>query len=308
MTYDLIIVGGGPAAVAAGIYASRKKIKTLLLAKNFGGQSIVAGEINNFIGVKSISGVKLAETLEEHLRSQEGIEIKVGVFVSNIEKNNGVFVVTTDNNEKFESKTLLIAVGSHYRRLNVPGEKEFEGKGVSYCSICDAPIFKDKIVAVIGGGNSGLGTVVDLLPYASKIYLIEYDDSLKGDMALQEKIRKDAKVEIITMVAVQGIFGSNFVGGLKYQDRRNGEIKELKLDGVFVSIGYEPNSDLVKDLVNLDKNRQIVINHQTQKTSQEGIWAAGDITDVLYKQINIAIGDGIKAVLNIYDYLKIGKD
>ncbi len=290
--------------MAAGIYASRKKIKTLLLAKNFGGQSIAAGEINNFIGVKSISGVKLAESMEDHLRAQEGVEIKSGVFVSNIEKNNGVFIATTDNNEKFESKTLLIAVGSHYRRLNIPGEKEFEGKGVSYCSICDAPIFKNKITAVIGSGNAGLATVIDSLLYASKIYLIEYAESLKGDMILQEKIRKESKVEIITMAAVQEIIGNNFVSGLKYKDLRSGDIKELKLEGVFVSIGYEPNSDLVKDLVNLDKHKQIIINHQTQQTSQEGIWAAGDITDVLYKQINIAIGDGIKAVLNIYDYLK----
>lgn len=324
--YDLIIVGGGPAGVAAGIYAARKKIKTLLIAKSFGGQSTIAAEINNFIGIKSISGVKLAEALEEHLRAQKEIDIKSGISVSNnIEKKGDIFIIATDSNEKFESKTLLIASGSHYRRLNVPGEKEFEGKGVSYCSVCDAPIFKDKDVAVVGGGNSGLGAVIDLLPYASKIYLIEFNESLKGDPILQEKISSEGgsppeadappehasggknskKVEIITMAAVQEILGSDFVNELKYQDRQSKEIKSLELGGVFVSIGYEPNSDLVKDLVELNEYKQIVVDHKTQKTSMEGIWAAGDVTDVLYKQNNIAIGDAIKAVLNIYNYLKI---
>ncbi|MEE8131883.1 MAG: FAD-dependent oxidoreductase [Candidatus Paceibacterota bacterium] len=302
--YDLIIVGGGPAAVAAGIYASRKKIKTLLIAKSFGGQSTIAAEINNFIGIKSISGVKLAEAMEEHLRAQDGIDIKSGISVSGLEKKGDIFMATTDKNEKFESKTLLIAVGSRYRRLNVPGEKEFEGKGVSYCSICDAPLFKDKTVAVIGGGNSGLGAVIDLLPYVPKIYLIEFTESLKGDQILQEKIKNNPKVRIITMAAVQEVLGDNFVKGLKYQDRQSEEIKRIELEGIFVSIGYEPNSDLVKDLVELNKYKQIIIDHKTQKTSQKGIWAAGDITDVLYKQNNVAIGDGIKAVLNIYDYLR----
>ncbi len=301
--YDLIIIGGGPAAVAAGIYGARKKIKTLLIAKDFGGQSTIAAEINNFIGIKSISGVKLAKALEEHLRVQEEIDIKSGISVSSVEKNKDVFTVVTDNNEKFKSKTILIAAGSHYRKLNIPGEKEFEGKGVSYCSICDAPLFKNKAVAVIGGGNSALGAVIDLLSYASKIYLIIRSDSFRGDIILQEKIKKDSKVEIITMAAVKEILGEDFVSRLKYLDRKTNKINEIKLGGVFVSIGYEPNSGLVKDLVELNKYKQIIVDHKTQKTTQEGIWAAGDITDVLYKQNNIAIGDGIKAVLNIYDFI-----
>ncbi|HDH31152.1 MAG TPA: pyridine nucleotide-disulfide oxidoreductase [Candidatus Wolfebacteria bacterium] len=232
--------------------------------------------------------------------------MKSGISVSSVEKNKDVFTVVTDNNEKFKSKTILIAAGSHYRKLNIPGEKEFEGKGVSYCSICDAPLFKNKAVAVIGGGNSALGAVIDLFSYASKIYLIIRSDSFRGDIILQEKIKSASwrtKVEIITMAVVQEIMGDNFVNGLKYLDRKTNKINEIKLGGVFVSIGYEPNSGLVKDLVELNKYKQIIVDHKTQKTTQEGIWAAGDITDVLYKQNNIAIGDGIKAVLNIYDFI-----
>ncbi len=303
--YDLIIVGGGPAGVAAGIYAARRRVKTLLIAKSFGGQSTIATEINNFIGIKSISGFKLAQALEGHLRDQEEIDIKSGISVSGIEKMGSNFIVATDNNEKFKSKTLLIAAGSHYRKLNIPGEKEFEGKGVSYCSICDAPIFKNKIVAVVGGGNSGLEAVLDLVPYASKIYLIQSRELLKGAMIFQEKIEKNSKIEIITMAAVREILGKDgFVNGLKYQDNRSKEIKFLKLEGVFVFIGYEPSSSLAKGLVELNKDNQIIVDNKTQKTSQNGIWAAGDITDVLYRQNNIAIGDAIKAVLNIYDYLQ----
>ncbi|MEK7193922.1 MAG: FAD-dependent oxidoreductase [Patescibacteria group bacterium] len=301
--YDLIILGGGPAGAAAGVFAARKKIKTLLVTESFGGQSVIAAEIRNFIGFKSISGIELAKKLKEHLADQENIEIKDGVRVSKIEKSGTGFSVLTSQGESFETKTILIALGSRYRRLNVSGEDKFEGKGVFYCSTCDAPLMKGKTAGVIGGGNSGFGAAADLLPYASKIYVLEYSDILKADQITQEKIKNSGKAEIITMAEVSEISGGEFVSGLKYKDRRSGEVKEIKLDGVFVAIGYQPNSDLVKDLVELNPRGEIIINHQTQKTSCEGIWAAGDITDVLYKQINIAIGDATKAVLNIYEYL-----
>jgi alkyl hydroperoxide reductase subunit F len=303
MAYDLTIIGGGPAGVAAGIYAARKKIKTVLITDFFGGQSVVAADIKNFIGIKSISGFELAKKLEEHIRYQEGIEIKDGALVSKIEKKDGGFFITTNKDEKIETKTVLITLGSRYRRLNVPGEKEFEGKGVFYCATCDAPLMKNKTVAVVGGGNSGFESALDLLPYASKIYLLEFMDVLKADAVTQEKVKNSGKAEIITMAAVQEISGDKFVNKIKYQDRRTNEIKELAVEGIFISIGYQPNSDLVKDLVNLSKFGEIVVDPKTQKTSLEGIWAAGDITDTLYHQNNIAMGDAIKAVLNINDYL-----
>lgn len=304
MIYDLIIVGGGPAGIAAGIYAARKKIKTLLITDTFGGQSIIASEIKNFIGFKSISGVEMAKKLEEHLRAQEDIEIKEGRKVSAIEKQNGNFLVKMDKGDFFESKTVLIALGSHYRRLKIPGEKEFGGKGVFYCSICDAPLMKNKTAAVVGGGNSGFDAIMDLLPYASKIYLLEFSDALKGDPLTLEKLKTSGKLEIITMANAKEIIGGNFVSALKYEDRKTGEIKEIKTDGVFAAIGYEPNTDLIKNLVKIDEQGKIAVDCKTQKTSCEGIWASGDATDVLYNQINIAIGDAIKATLNIYDYLK----
>ena len=302
--YDLIIIGGGPAGVAAGIYAARKKIKTLLITESFGGQSVLAAQINNFIGIKSLSGVELKQNLEEHLRSQNGIDIKEGVRAAKIEKKDGGFSVFCENGESFESKTLLAAVGSSPRRLDVPGEKEFTGKGVFYCSICDAPLMKDKVSAVVGGGNSGMYAAIDLLPYASKIYIFEYSDTLRGDPVYVEKLKNSGKTEFILMAAVKEIIGDKFVSALKYEDRKTGEIKEVKLEGVFVSIGYSSNSGILQGLVEINSAGKVVVNHQTQAASIEGVWAAGDIADVLYNQINIAIGDAIKAVLNIHDYLK----
>ena len=187
--------------------------------------------------------------------------------------------------------------------MKIPGEKEFDGKGVAYCSTCDAPIFKDKITAVVGGGNAGLEAVVDLLPYAAKISLLEFSDQLKGDPVTQEKIKKEPKVEIIFKTKTLEVLGDKFVTGLKYEDLNSNETKELKLDGVFVEIGSVPNAEFVKDLLETNKYGEIIVDHKTQKTSQEGIWAAGDVSDVIYKQNNVSAGDAVKAILNIYDYL-----
>jgi alkyl hydroperoxide reductase subunit F len=301
--YDLIIIGGGPAGVAAGVYAARKQLKSALITESFGGQSLVSANIQNWIGVKSISGFDLAKALEEHIRSQQGIDIFDADVVVKLERFDGNFRLATRNGKVLEAKTVLIVSGSRRRKLNVPGEEKLNGKGVAYCSTCDAPIFKDKTVAVVGGGNAGLEAVVDLLPYTSKIYLLEFTDSLKGDIATQGKVKASPTVEIISNAKTLEILGIEFVAGLRYEDQKNKEIKELKLDGVFVEIGSAPNSDFVKDLVQLNKFGEIIVDHKTQRTSQEGIWAAGDVCDVLYKQNNISAGDAIKAVLNIYDYL-----
>jgi len=301
--YDLIIIGGGPAGIAAGIYASRKKIKSLLITDSFGGQSIVSDKIENWIGEKEISGFELAKKLENHLKSQQGIEILENELVSKIEKIENGFKVFTNNNKVFETKYILVASGSSHRKLNVLGEKEFEGRGVFYCATCDAPLMKNKTAAVIGGGNSGLEAVLDLIPYASSIYLLEYGEKLKGDAITQEKIKSNPKVQIITLAQTIEITGENFVSGLKYKDRQTNKIKELKVDGVFVEIGSTPNSFLVKDLVNLNNFGEIIVDPKTQQTSLFGIWAAGDVTDFPYKQNNIAIGHAISAILNINDYL-----
>lgn len=301
--YDLIIVGGGPGGVAAGVYAARKKIKTVILAKSFGGQSVVSADIQNWIGTKSVSGFDLAKMLEEHLRAQEGIEIIDGVLVDKVLKDGDAFKVVTNNSNEYQTKTVFIASGSRRKKLDVPGEAKLDGKGVAYCSTCDAPIFKNKVVAVIGSGNASLEAVIDLLPYAAEIYIIARSDSLKGDSITQEKVKNNSKVKIITMAKTLEIIGDDFVTGLKYEDKNTGETKELKLGGVFVEIGSMPNSDMVKDLVELNKYGEIVVDHKTQRTSCEGVWAAGDVSDVIYKQNNISAGDAVKAVLNIHDFL-----
>lgn len=302
--YDLAIIGGGPGGVAAGIYAARKKIKTILITDNFGGQSLVSSDIQNWIGAKSLSGFDLAKMFEEHLRVQEDIEIVKGDKVSKISRTKAGFQLETESDKTMESKTVLVTTGSRYKKLNVPGESDFEGKGISNCSTCDAPIFKGKDVAVIGGGNSGLEAVMDLTPYANKIYLLHRSEALKGDPLTQEKIKANPRVQIILNAETKEIFGENFLEGLRYFDKKSGETKELKVQGVFVKVGLVPNTDFVKDLVKLNQWGEIIVDHKTQKTSLEGVWAAGDASDVLYKQNNISAGDAIKAVLNINDYLQ----
>ncbi len=300
--YDLVIIGGGPGAVAAGVYAARKKMRVLLIAQEFGGQSLVSSDIQNWIGTKSVSGLELAKMFEEHLRAQEDIEIIDSDLVNKVSKRDEGFLVETENGKSVETKTVLVVSGSRRKRLGIPGEDKLDGRGVVFCSTCDAPLFKDKIVAIVGGGNAGVEAVLDSIPYASKIYLI-VRSIIKADLVTQEKIKKSSKLEIILNAEIQEILGDDFVTGLRYKNKEFREVKELKLDGVFVEIGSIPNSDFVKSLVNTNEIGEIIVDHKTQASSFEGIWAAGDVSDVLYKQNNISAGDSIKAVLNIYSYL-----
>ncbi len=326
--YDLVIVGGGPAGVAAGIYAARKKIKTVLITDIFGGQSLVSDDIGNWIGEPHISGFDLGQKTEKHLKSQEGIEIIEGDLVKKIEPIGRNFKVSTENGKVFETRTVLLTAGSKRKKLEVPGEKEFEGKGVVYCSTCDAPIFGGKTVAVVGGGNAGLEAVVDLLPYASKIYLVHHSAALKGDPITLEKIHPVRNsppqgpsgapsageisngvktlpdVEVILNAEVQKIIGEKNVTGLEYEDKVSGAVKKLDVEGVFVEIGIVPNGSLVENIASLNFRGEVVTDPKTQATSHVGIWAAGDATDGLYRQNNISAGDAVKAVLNIYDYLR----
>ncbi len=307
MKYELVIVGGGPGGVAAGVYAARKKIKTALITETFGGQSLVSADVQNWIGTKSISGFDLGQNLEAHLKAQVGIEIFDGDLATEVAKTPTGFKISTKNGQTFETKYILITSGSRRRRLGIPGESEHEGKGVAYCSICDAPLFDGKTVAVVGGGNAGLEAVIDLLPYAPKIYVLEFSETLKADPVTQEKVKVNPKVEIITMAQTLEVLGKENVTGVKYLDRKSNEAKELAVEGVFVEIGITPNTEFVKGLVEINKFGEITTDPKTQKTSMSGIWAAGDATDVLYKQNNISAGDAVKAVLNIYDEINKSK-
>ncbi|HEY4495090.1 MAG TPA: FAD-dependent oxidoreductase [Candidatus Paceibacterota bacterium] len=301
--YDLIIIGGGPAGAAAAVYSGRKKMKTLFVSESFGGQSLVSDSIENWIGIKKMTGFEFAEMLEEHIKSQEDVEIKVPQKVIEAKKINDGFEVRTDKGNVYQSKTLFVASGGRRRRLNVDGEDKFEGKGVSYCSTCDAPIFKDKIIAVIGGGNAGLEAVIDLIPYAAKIYLISRGSELSGDPLTLEEFGKSDKVVIINNAQTREIIGDKFVSGLKYLDKQDNQIKELSLEGIFVEIGSVPNSEFIKGLVGMNEAGEIIVDHKTGATSAAGIFAAGDVTDEIYKQNNISAGDGVVAALSAYNYL-----
>lgn len=305
--FDTIIIGGGPAGVAAAIYCGRKKLKTLLLTESFGGQSIVSDDIQNWIGELHISGLDLAKKLEAHIRSFPEVEIKIGKanFVKNVECTEDRvcdFEVTADEGV-YKTKSVILATGARRRRLGLLSEDKFEGKGVAYCSTCDAPLFRDKKVAVIGGGNSGLETVADLFPYASEIYLLDGGPALKGDPSTLEEIKKNPKLkEIILNAKILEIIGETLVTGIKISV--NGQERLLEVGGVFVEIGSVPNSEMVKDLVQLNDHKEIMINFQHARTSHPGIFAAGDVTDDPYKQNNISAGDGVRAALACYGYLQ----
>ena len=304
--YELIIIGGGPAGVSAGVYAARKKIKELVIADSFGGRSVISDNIENWIGTQSISGVELAKQLEQHLRAQEEIEISEDK-VSEIVKIDDGFLIKTDSGKEHQTKTVLICTGGKHRHLNVPGEEKFIGRGIAFCSTCDAPFFKNKDVAVVGAGNAGLEAVIDLMPYATKIYLLVHGDKIKGDVLTREKVINYDKVQVIYNTETTKIMGDTFVSGLKYLDTISREIKEIAVQGVFVTIGAMPNSDIARGLVELNERGEIVIDYRTGRTSLKGVWAAGDVTDSPYKQNNIAAGDAARAVLDIYAFLYKGK-
>lgn len=303
MIYDLIIIGGGPAAAAAAVYSGRKKLKTLFISESFGGQSLVSDDIENWIGAKKITGLEFAKMLEEHVKSQEDVEIRMPEKVVAVKEIDLGWEVSTDKGNNYQAKALIVTSGGRRRRLNVAGEDKFEGKGVSYCSTCDAPIFKNKIVAVIGGGNAGLEAVVDLIPYAAKVYLINHGPELSGDPLTLDEVGKSGKVAIINNAETQEVMGDKFVSGLKYKDLQDNKIKELPLEGIFVEIGSVPNSEFVKGLVETNKAGEIIVDHKTGATSRPGIFAAGDVTDEIYKQNNISAGDGVVAALSAYNYL-----
>ncbi len=304
--YKLIILGGGPAGISAAIYAARKKIEAAIITDSFGGQSVVSDDIKNWIGEKSISGYDLGRKLEAHLKDQEGIDIIEGERAIEVRKNeDGSFTVKTESGKELTTATILVATGGRHRRLNIPGESKFEGKGVVFCATCDAPLFRNKEVAVIGAGNAGLEAVQDLIKYASNIKLLVRGDKIKGDPLTFEEIKKSEKVEIIYNAEPAEVLGETLVSGLKYKDLLTGEMKEISLQGIFVEIGYVPNSEMVKGLVDIDERGQIMIaDFKTNQTSQKGIWAAGDVANTLYNQNNVAAGDATRAALNIYDYLK----
>jgi thioredoxin-disulfide reductase len=301
--YDLIIIGGGPAAITAGIYAARQRLNTLLISREMGGQLLKkAGMIENYPGFEEISGLDLIQKFEKHLRKFP-VDIEIDEIIR-LEKQNNKFSVLTKTKKEFQSKTVIIASGADPRPLEIPGEKEYLGKGLSYCVTCDGFLFKDKNVAVIGGGNSALEAAIYLSKIAKKVYILEASPEVRADKENQELVKKTRNVEILTSVLLKKIQGEKFVKSLIYEDRKTGKEKTLAVEGVFVEVGYQPATAFVKDLVDFNEKDEIIVDFETYQTKTPGLFAAGDCNIGKYKQIITAAGEGAKAALAAYDYLQ----
>lgn len=304
--YDLIIIGGGPAGVAAGVYAARKRLKTLLIAEEIGGQSVVSSNIENWVGTPEISGTDLAKSFQTHLEALKSdvVTLMVGERVVSLEKSVEGFSVKIKAGKEFVARAVLIATGAGRRKLAVPGAERFENKGVTYCASCDGPLFAGMDVAVVGGGNAGFETALQLLAYAKSVTLIHRHKEFKADPVTIEKARAHPNMRVITHAEPVEVTGEQFVTGLTYTDKDTNEVKNLAVAGIFVEAGVIPNTEFAENIVELDAIKRIKTDPRSQRTSEEGVWAAGDCTDELYHQNNIAAGDGVKALEDIYLWIK----
>jgi len=299
--YDLIIIGAGPAGITAAVYAARKKIDTLVVTKDIGGQAALSGDIQNYTGYQFISGPELAEKFEEHMR-KFNFDIRENEEVTKLAAKQNNFLIKTDKNN-YRAKAVIVASGKKSRELGVSGEKEFKNKGLVYCATCDAPLFSGDDVAVIGGGNSSLDAALQLMKIANHVYVINIANHLTGDEIMQEKIKKSKKVTILNNSQVIEILGDDFVNAIKIEKDKKEET--LAVQGIFVEIGLIPNSNFAVDL-NKTKSGEIKVNNKNI-TNIPGIFAAGDVTDVFEKQIIIAAGEGAKAALSVFHYLSSRK-
>ena len=302
-TYDVLVIGGGPAGASAAIYSARKGIRTGVIAERFGGQVMDTLGIENFISVKATEGPKLVTALEEHVKEYE-VDIMNLQRAKSVQKNdlNSLFEIELENGGKLKSKSVIVATGARWRELNVPGEKEFKGKGVAYCPHCDGPLFKGKHVAVIGGGNSGVEAAIDLANIVGHVTLFEFASELKADHILQKRLYSLSNVDVILDAQTTEVIGTDKVSGMIYLDRKSNEKKTIELEGIFIQIGLLPNTDFVKNIVDLSRFGEIIVDNHNQ-SSLPGLFAAGDVTTVPYKQIIIAMGEGARASLGAFDYL-----
>lgn len=300
--FDVLIVGGGPAGAAAAIYAARKGIATGVVAERFGGQVLDTMAIENFISVSETEGPKMVAQLEQHVRQYE-VDIMNLQRAEKLTSGNGLIEIELANGASLKSKTVILSTGARWRQMNVPGENEYRNKGVAYCPHCDGPLFKGKRVAVIGGGNSGVEAAIDLAGIVSHVTLIEFDHQLRADAVLQRKLHSLPNVKVITSAMTTEVTGDGQkVNGLVYEDRGNNEKHTLALEGIFVQIGLLPNTEWLKGTVALSPRGEIIVDERGQ-TSLPGVFAAGDVTTVPYKQIVIAMGEGSKAALSAFDHL-----
>ena len=299
--YDLLILGGGPAAMSAAVYAARKMMKLAIITKDFGGQVRETSEVENWMGFQSINAKDLADMFEEHVKSFD-IPVSLGPATTECKKEADTFRVQTEDGRVFSSRSVIVATGKRHRWLEVPGEKELAGRGVAYCATCDAPFFKGKRVVVAGGGNSAFTTAVDLLKVGAEVTLVNFIKGWQADAALQARLKQTDQVSLLDHHQVVRIEGKDRVTGVVVKDRENDREDKLDADGIFVEIGLIPNSESVKDLVELNEQGEVIVDCSC-RTSVEGLYGAGDVTTVPHKQIVIAAGEGAKAALSAYDYL-----
>lgn len=297
--YDLIIIGGGPAGLTSAVYSSRKKMDTLLLTKELGGQLLWTREIENYMGYQFISGPELMTKFEEQVK-RFAVETRYEEVTGLRVHTDGTFRVKTGDGE-YQSKMVILATGKRSRQLGVPGEMEFAGRGVSYCATCDGPLFGGKIVAVVGGGNSAVQAAIELSNVSPTVYLVARRDYVADPIVL-DKMRAAGNIIELKGYAAEGIYGKDVVGKLIVREIASGEIRDLAVKGVFVEVGLQPNSEFLAGLVEVNEQQELIIDCRT-KTNIPGLFAAGDVTNGPDKQIVIAAGDGAKATLMAYEYL-----
>ena len=301
---DIVIIGGGPAGCAAAVYAARKKLKSVIISEEWGGQSVVSVDVQNWIGTPHISGQDIAENLKKHIREYAGevLEIVNDDIVVGLNKDK-YFEVQTQAGKQFISRTVLVCSGSRRRQLQVEGADRLNHKGISYCASCDAPLFGGIEVAVVGGGNAGFESALQLLEYATKVTLLEKNSEFLADKTTVEKAVSNNAFSALTEVDIKEINGEKSVEGLVYTDKNNQEHK-MAVKGVFVEIGSIPNSDFAKNVLELNERNEIVVDPATQRASVEGVWAAGDVANGMFKQNNISMGDAVKALEDMYLYIQ----
>lgn len=307
-TLDLIIAGGGPAGMSAAVYSSRRKLDTLMITNDIGGQTNWSAEVENYLGYEFMSGYDLSQKFYEHVKKIDDdnalfdLELLENDPVAKIEPEDNEFLVTTQSNKVFRSRAVLIATGAKPRNLNIPGEKELIGRGVTFCATCDGPLYRDKVIAIIGGGNSAMEAVLYLTKIAKAIFIININENFRGETTLAEEIAKLSNVTVKNNTDTLAMAGEGKLEKIKIKNKKTLQEEWLEVDGVFEEIGYEPNSAPFANLVRLNTKKEIVIDERN-RTSIPGIFAAGDVSSVTQKQIIIAAGEGAKAVLEIYNYL-----
>ena len=307
--YDLIILGGGPAGSAAAVYSARKHLKTAIITSEFGGQSMVSELIYNWIGTPEISGADLVSNLRKHVLYYKGpyLDLIEGEKIISITKNENIFTIKSETGKEFTSKSVLVSTGSSRRKLNVLNADKYEHKGITYCASCDGPLYDGQDVLVIGGGNAAFETAAQLLAYCKNVTLIHRRENFRAEEITIKKLLENPKFKAIKNADIIKVDGEQFVSSLTYKDKISGEEHTLQSGGIFVEIGQTPNIEFVRGIVSIDKNNKIIVDPNNQATTTEGIWAAGDCTNCKYHQNNIAVGDAVKAIEDIYIWIQKNK-